>query len=276
MLSQELNQITKITDIVIDYLINYGFQLLGALVILLVGFLLARSLGNMMRRIGEKRSWDPTLTQFLANLLRLIVLGMFVVIAASKLGLTISPLIAAIGAATFGLSLALQGPVSNYGSGLALILTRPFVVGDTISILDRDGVVEQITLSQTVLITEDGERIHIPNRQVLGEIFHNSKENKLAETLLLLPSDADPAQAIAVINQTLAGQSALAAEPGPQVGIDAFTPLGVRLGVRLWLPTARYHEMRFAINLALYQALADAGMAPASHANTVAVKETVV
>ncbi|WP_341503795.1 mechanosensitive ion channel family protein [Gallaecimonas sp. GXIMD4217] len=273
MLSQELNQITKITDIVIDYLVNYGFQLLGALVILLLGLLLARSLGNTMKRLGEKRHWDPTLAQFLSNLVRLLVLGLFIIIAAGKLGLTISPLIAAIGAATFGLSLALQGPVSNYGSGLALILTRPFVVGDTITILDRDGVVEQITLAQTVLVTEDGERIHIPNRQVLGEIFHNSKENKLAETLLLLPAQAEPARAIALLKAELEKHPELATEPAPQVGIDAFTPLGVRIGVRLWLPTARYHEARYGINLALYQVLSQAGMAPASHGGAVAVQQ---
>ncbi|WKE66956.1 mechanosensitive ion channel family protein [Gallaecimonas kandeliae] len=263
MLTQEIDYFTDLTKQVMDYLVQYGFAILGALIIVLVGWLASAWVRRSMLRLGERRHWDQTLVRFFANVARLSVLAIFVVIAIGKLGITISPLIAAIGAATFGLSLAVQGPISNYGAGLALILTRPFAVGDTLEILGRDGQVEAITLAQTVLVTEDGERIYIPNRKVLGEIFQNSKTCKLAQTTLLLPKGADPEQALAVLEALLADWQQPDA-PKAQVGIDAFTPLGVRLVSRVWLETARYHQQRLELNLIIYQRLKAAGMVPAT------------
>ncbi|WP_406663207.1 mechanosensitive ion channel family protein [Gallaecimonas sp. GXIMD1310] len=260
MLDDQVQLLQKLTTQVVNFLTNYGFQLVGALLTILLGWLLAGWLGRSVKRLGDKRHWDPTLVRFFSNLARLVLLAFFLVMAASKLGITISPLIAAIGAATFGLSLAVQGPVSNYGAGLALILTRPFVVGDTLHIQGRDGQVEAINLAQTVLVNEDGERIYIPNRKVLGEIFHNSQQYRLAETTLLLPQGSDPNEAIAVL-QAMLGEQALTQW---QVGIDAFTPMGVQLMVRAWLQTSHYHQQRMALNLALYQCLQSHQMTPAS------------
>ncbi|MED5525835.1 mechanosensitive ion channel family protein [Gallaecimonas pentaromativorans] len=272
MLNEEFDYLTSLTQQVTDYLVQYGFQLLGAMLIVLLGWLASNWAGRSLRRLGDNRQWDQTLVRFFSNLVRLAVLAIFLVIAAGKLGITISPLIAAIGAATFGLSLALQGPVANYGAGVALILTRPFSVGDTLELLGRAGLVDDITLAQTVLITEDGERIHIPNRKVLGEIYQNSNQFKLVETTLLLPKEANPEQALALLEAALASFDAKEA-PKVQLGIDAFTALGIRLVIRAWVPTAHYHQQRLALNLKLYQVLDGAGMAPASPATVVALNE---
>ncbi|EKE75173.1 mechanosensitive ion channel family protein [Gallaecimonas xiamenensis] len=272
MLKEEFDYLSNLTQLVMDYLVTYGFQLLGALFVLFLGWMLSAWVGRSVQRLGDSRQWDQTLVRFFANLGRIMVLGIFVVIAAGKIGITISPLIAAIGAATFGLSLALQGPVSNYGAGIALILTRPYAVGDTLELLGQAGQVDSVTLGQTVLVTEDGEHIHIPNRKVLGEIFQNSKGHKLVETTLLLPPDADPELAIAAVEALLAQRQQDDA-PRAQVGIDAFTPLGVQLVVRSWLDTARYHQARLALNLSLYRCLKAAGMTPASPGGLLALSQ---
>jgi small conductance mechanosensitive channel len=109
------------------------------------------------------------------------VIGMFVIIAVSKLGLSITPLIAALGGLAVGASFAIQGPVSNYGTGFVIILTRMFKVGDTISVQGCFGVVKEITLATTQLVVEDGEEIVIPSKHVVGEIHRNSYANRLVE-----------------------------------------------------------------------------------------------
>lgn len=106
--------------------------------------------------------------------MRLTVLAFVMIVVLGKFGITMTPFIAAIGAIAFGSSLALAGLMSNYGAGLSIIITRPFVVGDTIQIQGVSGVVEEVGLAATRLETEDGEQITIPNKHIVGDILINS------------------------------------------------------------------------------------------------------
>ena len=146
-MEKELELAQQAYDVIVNFVVNYSFQLIGAVIILIAGF----------------------------------VIGMFVIIAVSKLGLSITPLIAALGGLAVGASFAIQGPVSNYGTGFVIILTRMFKVGDTISVQGCFGVVKEITLATTQLVVEDGEEIVIPNKHVVGEIHRNAYANRLVE-----------------------------------------------------------------------------------------------
>ena len=255
----ELQEFKKLYDLVAEYLVTYSFQILGAVLILIVGWWLASKISKVVRKVCEKRNLDATLSGFFGSLAKTTVILLFAVIAVSQLGFTIAPLIAAIGALTFGLSLAVQGPVSNYGAGLAIILSRPYKLGDTIVLKERCGIVDDIRLAMTVLRNEDGEKIFIPNKEVLGEIFHNSQENKLMEAEIAIGYDSDPEMAIALIRSTLTNQLSEGAKI--QVGIDRFSPLGFHLVYRCWVPTAEYFSQRYELNLHVYQALRQADFA---------------
>ena len=186
---------------------------------------------------------------------------MFVaIIALGKFGITIAPFIAAIGAIVFGVSLAVQGPLSNFGAGIAIILGRPFVVGNTITVLDVSGVVEEVRLGATLLSTEDGEIITIPNKQILGEILHNSFANKVVESKIGISYGDDPDQAIEVIKSMLGTVPEVTQEPSPQVGIDNFADSAIEIGYRYWVPTQQYFQIRYAVNRAVYNGLMTAGI----------------
>ena len=131
----------------------------------------------------------------------------------------IAPFIAALGAVAFGGSFAIAGPLSNYGAGLTIIVSRPFVVGNTITVQGVSGVVDEIRLAATLLSTEDGEVITIPNKHIVGEILHNSFENKVVETTVGIAYRDDPEQAVAVIRKVLAQIGAVCQEPAPQIGL---------------------------------------------------------
>lgn len=259
-MQEELATIQKVYDVLVEFIIQYSFQIVGALIILVIGVKLAGWLGRMVTRLCEKREIDLTLGRFFGNLTKIMVLVFVIIIAIGKFGISIAPFIAALGAVAFGSSFAIQGPLSNYGAGLSIILSRPFVVGNTIMVQGVSGVVDEIRLAATILTNEDGEKITIPNKHVVGEIIHNSFANKVAEVSIGISYGADPQLAINTIRQVLAGIDGVCQEPPPQVGIEAFGDSSVNLGMRYWIQTTRYFHVLYQANQDVYAALKKAGV----------------
>ena len=260
-MTEGLNQFQGIYDTVIEFLIMYGFQVVGAIIILVIGLILAKMFGGIVLKLCRKAGVDVTLTRFFAGLAKIIVVVFALVVAMAKFGITIAPMVAAIGAGAFGLTLAIQGPIANYGAGLALILTRPFKVGNTLTLHGLTGVVEEIKLGITVLITEDGEQITIPNRKVIGEIFVNSFPNKIVEGSIGIAYSADPHRAIGLIRDCLKRMDNVASEPEPQIGIEAFADSSINIGYRYWVKTEAYYQTQYKVNLAVFNAFKENGVA---------------
>lgn len=259
-MDQPLASLNTIADRAITYLVDYSFQMVGATIILIAGFFLGNWVAVAVAKLCEKRGLDITLRHFLSSLAKIVVIAFAVIMALSKFGITIAPFIAAIGAAAFGATYALQGPLSNYGAGLAIILGRAFLVGDTITVAGVFGVVEEVTLAHTTLLTEDGVKITVPNKHIVGEILHNSGEYRIVESSVGIGYDADPTKAIGVITQALAGFPQLKGGTAPQIGVDDFRDSSVAIGYRYWVPTQQYIQTMHAVNLAVYQALGRAGI----------------
>lgn len=257
---QEIETVQKIIDVVTEFLIKYSFQIIGALIILVIGLKLSGWLSRLVLRVCDKRNVDVTLARFFASSTKLMVMVFVVIIAIGKFGISIAPFIAALGALAFGSSFAIQGPLSNYGAGLTLILTRSFVVGNTISVQGVSGVVEEIRLAATILTTEDGEELTIPNKHIVGEILVNSFANKIVETSVGISYDDDPERAIAVLKQVLEQFEDVCRDPAPQVGIEAFADSSINIGLRYWVPTKKYYNQMYQVNLAIHKALAEAGI----------------
>ncbi len=260
-MNEGIDQFQAVYEKIIEFLVLYGFQVVGAVIILLIGLILAKMFGGVVLKLCKKAQVDITLTKFFAGLAKITIFLFALVIAMAKFGITIAPMVAAIGAGAFGLTLAIQGPVANYGAGLALIITRPFKVGNTLTLHGLTGVVEEIKLGMTVLITEDGEQITIPNRKVLGEIFINSFPNKIVEGSIGIAYSADPEKAIALVRECLQRFDAVAGEPQPQVGIEAFADSSINIGFRYWVKTEVYYQTQYKVNLAVFNAFKQNGVA---------------
>jgi small conductance mechanosensitive channel len=252
--------VEQISRIAIDFLVNYSFQVIGAIFILLAGIVVSRWVARLAVAMGERRDIDVTLRMFLGNIARLVVLGLFVVVALGNFGIKLTPLVAAIGAAAFGLTLALQGPVSNFGAGIAIILGRPFTVGNTIMMNDISGIVEEVKLSATILATEDGEKITIPNKHIIGEILTNSFEYNVVEGCVGIDYSSDPEAAIAIVRRSLEGVEGVAQDPPPQIGIQGFGDSSIDIGMRYWVQTHRYYPIQYAANLAAFKDIVGGGI----------------
>ena len=259
-MNQELATLQKLYDLVIQFVVTYSFQILGALVVLVIGLKVAGWLAKLTVRFCEKHKLDVTLTKFLGNVVKVLTLVFIIIITIGKFGISIAPLIAAASAAAFGASFAIQGPLSNYGAGLSIIITRPFVVGNTITVKGVNGVVEEIRLAATILSTEDGEEITIPNKHIVGEIICNSFANKVVEMSVGISYSSDPAAAIQAVRAVLANNEDVCQDPAPQVGIAEFADSAINIGLRYWVPTKKYFQTNFLVNEAIHAALAEQGI----------------
>ncbi len=257
---QDLSAAQELIKTLIEFCVNYSFQVLGAFLVLFLGLLLANKIASGLIKLFQKKQLDITLSKFMAGCVKVLILVFAVIIALGKFGITIAPFVAALSAMAFGVSIAVQGPLSNYGAGITIILTRPFVVGNTISVAGVSGVVEEVKLACTILTDEDGVRITIPNKDVVGQILCNSREYKIVEGVIGIGYDSPSEKAIQTLAQTLQGFAEVAREPKPQIGIQGFGDSSVNIGYRYWVPTARYFQTLYAVNLALYKALTNAGI----------------
>lgn len=254
---KELESIQKFYNIIIEFFVNYSFQLVGAVIVTAIGVYIAKKVSTYVEKFCLSKDMDVTLTSFISSAVKIIIVAGTVVIAIGKLGITVTPFIAAIGAMSLGAGLALQGLLSNFGAGVSIIATRPFVVGNTIDIQGVSGVVKVVKLGYTVLITEDNEEITIPNKHIVGEILVNSFEYKVVEMSVGIDYNNDPKKAISVIEDVLSKHKELSNESKYLVGIKEFADASINIELRYWAPTKKYNETQYKINLAIFNALAE-------------------
>lgn len=261
-MEKELESLQKFYNIVIEFFVNYSFQLIGAVIIFILGWYIANKVSSAVGRVCEKNQLDVTLTKFVVNIVKFAIIIGVTIVAVGKVGITLTPFIAGIGAASLGAGLALQGTLSNYGAGLSIIIGRPFVVGNTITVEGVYGVVEEIRLAYTILSTEDGEQITIPNKHIIGEVLVNSFEYRIVESVVGIDYNSKPEDAIAIIHKVLEKyeETLIAKEPKAQVGIKEFGDFSINIELRYWAFTKQFFETQYKINLDIFNALKESNI----------------
>ncbi len=258
MIDSEIQQVEKYYNLIMEYLVTYSMQILGAILILFIGLWIAQKVSNMVAGLMQRHNIDITLTNFVSNVIKVLLIIMFLVIALGKIGISVTPFVAAIGAASLGAGLAMQGMLSNYGAGLAIIATRPFVVGDTIEVKGVSGQVKTIELGHTILINEEKVEITIPNKHIVGEIIHNSFSYSLVKGEIDIAYDANADLAIELIEKVLNDHELVSDSPHAQVGIERFAESGVTLSYRFWVPTTKIIETKIAVNRNVFKVIQEA------------------
>lgn len=256
----DLQNIEAIYAVLTEFLVNYSFQVLGALFILAVGYWLAGRLGGVVTRIMLKQNIDVTLSRFTGNSARAILVVMVLLIALTNLGISITPLIAAIGAVGLGAGLAVQGMLSNYAAGFTIIVTRPFVVGDTIAVEGDIGVVEDIHLGYTMLRDDDNVSIQIPNRHIVGEVIRNSNLNTVIDLSVAISYADDPHQVVSLIEKALNDCAELTLSTPVKVGILSFADSTIQIGVIVSVASVNIHGAKFLANKLIYDCLKNNGI----------------
>jgi len=254
-MQQEIEQFQVIYDTIVNFFVNYSFQLLGAIIILLLGLYIAGRISKFIHGMCESRGLDITLTRFIANTVRIIIIAMVAIISLNKIGISVTPFLAAIGALSLGAGLALQGLLSNYGAGLNIILTRPFIVGDTISVQGVSGQVKDILLAYTIITTEDDVEITIPNKHIVGEIIHNSHQVSLLELGVGVSYASDISMVTKLLQDLIETNEHTSQLKRPLVGISDFGDSSVNFEIRVWVDSNNINFARFSLNRAIWDVL---------------------
>jgi small conductance mechanosensitive channel len=254
IIQAEIDQVSELYKIIVDFFTNYSFQLIGALIIFLLGYYVAGKISGAVLKLCERQNLDVTLSRFLASTAKMFIVVMITIMALSKLGISVTPFIAAIGAISLGAGLALQGLLANYAAGFNIILIRPFVVGDTIEVQGVTGIVKEVLLAHTVIEDEDNAVIIIPNKHIVGEVLHNSKKNTLLKLSVGISYNDNPIQIITLIEETLSSLDIFSDEVKMQLGIDEFADSAITIGIRLWIPTTKLYSAKYDAYKAIYLA----------------------
>ncbi len=219
---------------VVGFLTQYGFQIIGALIILVIGALLARWIS---RRIGlwlDKKHVEVPIRVLVVRVVRLLVFGLAIVLALEKCGVPIAPMIAGISVAGVGIGLAMQGVLGNLVAGLTIIFTKPYRIGEYISILAVEGQVTEIELFSTTLVHSDRSRVVIPNRKIVGEILHNYGAIRQLDLTVGVAYGTDLDKALALVREVLQSNPRILKEPAPVVGVLALADSSINLSIRPW------------------------------------------
>ncbi len=259
-LQKELEAVGHFYNVVVEFITNYSFQILGAIIIMTIGVIASRYIHRYVLRLLGKTSIDETLSGFIANFVRFLVVAMMAILALGKLGISIAPFIAALGAVSLTAGLALQGSVSNFAAGIVLIATKPFKIGDTITVHDIYGEVQDIKLAYTILINEDKEQITIPNKYMIGDILVNSFEYRLVEGSIGVAYDSDVQNSIEIIKSVLAGNKDVSNENESIVGVEEFADSSINIGFRYWVPTDSFFKTQYDVNLQVLEAIRTANI----------------
>ena len=248
----------QVSDQVFALIAAYGLNVLGALVVLIVGLIVAGwakgAVQRMLRRTGRA---DDTLTGFLGSLVKYAVIAFTVIAVLQQFGVEATSLVALFGAAGLAIGLALQGTLSNVAAGVMLLLFRPFKVGDRIDAAGHGGSVKVISLFTTEMATGDNVQIIIPNSAIWGTAIKNYSFNDTRRVDLLLGIDYgdDIDVAIATIKRVIGEEPRAKTDPEPLVAVSELADNSVNLVVRVWVDAGDYGSVRFDLTKKLKEQL---------------------
>ena len=237
----------------IDLGLSFGPKLFTALLILVAGYYAGRWAARALDKMFTRLHLDVTARQLLVRIARAFVLGLFVIMALQNLGVDLLPLIAGLGVAGAGIALAMQGVLSNLAAGLTIVFTRPYHVGEYISIAGEEGQVENITLFNTVLSHADRSKVVIPNRKIAGEILHNYGDIRQVRVDVGVAYDSNMDAALSAVNEALRANPRVLQQPAPYVHVTTLADSSVNITVRPWVKVPDYADAIGELNRALLE-----------------------
>jgi small conductance mechanosensitive channel len=237
----------------IDLGIEFGPKAATAILIMVIGFFAARWIGRMFENWLAKVPLEPPVRLLLLRVLRLIIFGLFLIMALQNLGVQLLPLIAGLGVAGAGIALAMQGVLGNLAAGLTIIFTRPFRVGEYVSMAGVEGRVEAIELFTTKLSHPDLSKVVIPNRKIVGEVLHNYGTIRQLDVIVGVAYGTDLNAALAAVNRVLSANERVLKDPAPVVRVSLLADSSINFAVKPWVSVADFGAVTGEVNKAIVE-----------------------
>ena len=230
-----------------DLIIHYGINAILAIVIFLVGNKVAKFFAKITEKAFAKKNVDKAVGSFVSSIVYALVFAVAILMALSQVGIETTSFIAILGAAGLAIGLALQGSLSNFASGVLIIMLRPFKSGDYIEAAGKSGSVEKIEIFATELRTPDNKVVIVPNSSIMsGAITNYSREaTRRIDLVIGVGYDADLKQAKQVLQSVLDADDRILKDPAYTVAVSELADSSVNFVVRPWVKTPEYWAVYF-------------------------------
>ncbi|WKY57688.1 small-conductance mechanosensitive channel MscS [Vibrio sp. SNU_ST1] len=245
-----------------DLFIQYGVNIISALIILFIGNLIVKAVANSVSKVLEKKKMDRAVVEFIHGLVRYLLFVIVLIAALGRLGVQTASVVAVIGAAGLAVGLALQGSLSNFAAGVLIVAFRPFKSGDYVEIGGVAGSVESIQIFQTVLTTPDNKMVVVPNGSVIGSPITNYSRHatRRIDLMIGVSYNADLQKTKALLTKICESDERVLKDPGVQVGVHTLADSSVNFVVRPWVSTADYWNVYFDLMQAIKEGLDNEGI----------------
>jgi small conductance mechanosensitive channel len=224
-----------VKDQVIQFLVKYGFQIVGGIIIFICGLFVAGAVGRLVKKTLSRFKLEAPVELLLVRVSKLIVIIFTTILTVAKMGVDIAPLVAGMGVIGVGVGLATQGVLANLVSGLLIIFTKPFRVGEYIELVGESGVVQMIDLFSTKLSHFDKSMVVIPNRKIVGEILHNYGVIRQLDLSVGVTYDSDLRSVERTVKEVLAQNPKVLKEPAAGYGVTDLGDSSINIAIKPWV-----------------------------------------
>ncbi len=240
----------SIISIFENTILVYGMNFIVAILIFVVGKWLANIITRLSRKLLEKSKVDTVLVDFVSGIIKSILVLFVIIASLGELGIDTTSLVALIGAAGLAIGLSLQSSLQNFASGVMLILFRPFTAGDFIEAAGISGVVESISIFNTVMRTGDNKEMIVPNGAIYGGVIVNysARDTRRVDMVFGIGYDDDIKQAKEIMQKILEADARVLNDPAPLVAVSELADSSVNFVVRPWVKSEDYWGVQFDFN----------------------------
>lgn len=258
----EFNDLQKYIDQGVAIVMERGPKILLAILVLIIGLRLIKFAVKLLNKTFEARNIDVTLRPFISNLINWILKVLLIVTVADMIGIENTSFVAIIGAAGLAVGFALQGTLANFAGGVLILIFKPFKVGDLIEGQGHLGVVEEIEIFVTKILTPDNRLVIIPNGALSNGSLKNltAKDSVRVDLTIGIAYDEDVKLARTLLVEVMKNHDKVLAEPAPFVGVAELADSAINLAVRPWCNPADYWDVYFDILEGSKDALDKAGI----------------
>lgn len=244
-----MDKISMMLERLPELMISFGGKVLVALIIFIVGKLVARMLSDVIKRILTKGKMDSTVAQFLGNLIYGVILAFVVIAAIGKLGVQTTSLVAIFGAATLAVGMALQGTLGNFSSGVMLLIFRPFKVGDSVIAGGITGKVEDIGIFSTTIIPSDGRKVIIPNGKLSNDTITNfsALPTRRIEISINVPGNTDINAVRVLLREVLESETDILKDPAAAIVMTDANAGAIVFGIYAHVNTPNYGKVHASL-----------------------------
>lgn len=241
---------------------TYAVRLVVALLVLFIGKWIARKITDGVVRVMDRKEMDPTLINFIEGLLYYALLAAVIIAAAGQLGIETTSFLAILGAAGLAVGLALKDSLSNFASGVMLVLFRPFRVGDVVNAGGVTGKVQAISIFNTILHTPDNQKIIVPNSKITSDVITNvtANDTRRVDMVMGIGYEDDIDQAKALLTKLVTEHPKVLKSPAPTIAVSELADSSVNFIVRPWAKTEDYWDVYFELTESFKKAFDEAGI----------------